>query len=211
VSNITVIVVGILLGIIAVLSWYAVRARRERDKLLRRVKKMALAQRELKSQAYTDHLTGLANRALLLERYGRAQQRALRSKEQVALLMFDLNRFKAINDTFGHAAGDVVLVEVSKRLLANVRATDTVARYGGDEFVLLIENFGERAELTTIAMKLIEAVVQPIELEKGTVVKVGASVGFALFPDDGTQLENLMQVADQGMYESKTSGVMPLF
>jgi len=104
-----------------------------------------------------------------------------------------------------------VLIEVSRRLLAHVRATDTVARYGGDEFVLLIESFGERKELTRIAMKLVDALTEPVTLDTGVEVSVGASVGYALFPDDGAHLENLLEVADHAMYECKTSGVMPLF
>ncbi len=205
------VLVGFLFVAACALSWYVVRLRTQRSALLRRIKKMDHAQRALKSQAYSDHLTGLANRNLLTDRYGRAMQRARRNKTQFALLMIDLNKFKAINDSFGHAAGDQVLVEVSRRLLANVRATDTVARYGGDEFVLLIESFGERRELTRIAMKLVDALTEPVILDTGVEVGVGASVGYALFPDDGAHLENLLEVADHAMYECKTSGVMPLF
>lgn len=205
------VLVGFLFVAAAALGWYVVRLRAQRAALHRRIKKMDHAQRALKSQAYSDHLTGLANRNLLTDRYGRAMQRALRNKTQFALLMIDLNKFKAINDTFGHAAGDQVLVEVSRRLLANVRATDTVARYGGDEFVLLIESFGERRELTRIAMKLVDALTEPVTLETGVQVGIGASVGYALYPDDGAHLDNLLEVADHAMYECKTSGVMPLF
>jgi len=211
VSYLLPVLVGFLFVAACALSWYVVRLRTQRSALLRRIKKMDHAQRALKSQAYSDHLTGLANRNLLTDRYGRAMQRARRNKTQFALLMIDLNKFKAINDSFGHAAGDQVLVEVSRRLLANVRATDTVARYGGDEFVLLIESFGERRELTRIAMKLVDALTEPVILDTGVEVGVGASVGYALFPDDGAHLENLLEVADHAMYECKTSGVMPLF
>jgi diguanylate cyclase (GGDEF)-like protein len=211
VSYLLPVLVGFFFITTAALGWYVARLRAQRSALYRRIKKMDHAQRALKSQAYSDHLTGLANRNLLADRYGRAMQRAKRNREQFALLMIDLNKFKAINDTFGHGAGDQVLIEVSRRLLANVRATDTVARYGGDEFVLLIESFGERRELTRIAMKLVDALSEPVTLETGVKVSVGASVGYALFPDDGAHLENLLEVADHAMYECKTSGVMPLF
>jgi len=211
VSYLISVLVGFLFVIAAGLAWYVARLRAQRSALCLRIKELDNAQRELKTQAYSDHLTGLANRNLLIERYDRAMQRAKRNRVQVALLMIDLNKFKAINDTFGHAAGDQVLVEVSRRLMAHVRATDTVARYGGDEFVLLIESFGERRELTRIAMKLVDALSEPVTLDTGVAVNIGASVGYALFPDDGEHLENLLEVADQAMYDCKNSGLMPLF
>jgi diguanylate cyclase (GGDEF)-like protein len=211
VSYLLPVLVGFLAVIAAGLARYVVRLRAQRSALCQRIQEMDDAQRALKTQAYSDQLTGLANRNLLTDRYGQATQRAKRNRDQFALLMIDLNKFKAINDRFGHLAGDQVLIEVSRRLLIHVRATDTVARYGGDEFVLLIESFGERRELTRIAMKLVDALSEPVTLDNGVEVSVGASVGYGLFPDDGVHLENLLEVADHAMYECKASGEMPLF
>jgi diguanylate cyclase (GGDEF)-like protein len=211
VSYLLPVLVAFLFVIAAGLARYVVRLRAQRSKLCRRIKEMDHAQRVLQTQAYSDQLTGLANRNLLTDRYGQATQRAKRNRVQFAILMIDLNKFKAINDRFGHAAGDQVLIEVSRRLQVHVRATDTVSRYGGDEFVLLIESFGERRELTRIAMKLVDALSEPVTLDTGVEVSVGASVGYGLFPDDGVHLENLLEVADHAMYEFKASGEMPLF
>jgi diguanylate cyclase (GGDEF)-like protein len=165
----------------------------------------------LKSHAYRDHLTGLANRALLEDRCQLAMERAKRSQNSFAMLMVDLDRFKEINDTYGHAAGDVVLTNVGLRLAGSVRTVDTVARLGGDEFVLLIESINERSELTRIGQKLIDRLSERVALEPGKEVSVGASIGFSIFPDDGNTTSELLAVADQSMYQCKTSGLMPLF
>ena len=170
-------------------------------------RKKALA---LKDKAYTDSLTGLANRLLLADRFELTATRSKRQGTSFALLMLDLNAFKAINDNYGHAAGDQVLVTVAKRLLETVRASDTVARVGGDEFVLLIESFKNPDELVHLGQKLVAHISQPITLERGLDVRVGASVGFALWPKNGASMDDLMNVADQGMYDCKISGLMEL-
>lgn len=164
----------------------------------------------LKAQAHHDGLTGLANRILLTDRFRFAVERAKRSGASFALLMVDLNDFKAINDNYGHAAGDFVLVTMAKRLVGTVRACDTVARLGGDEFVLIIESFEDPKELVHLAQKLVETLSNSITLDLGAVVKVGASVGLALYPDHGADMNDLLYVADHAMYECKTSGLMSL-
>jgi diguanylate cyclase (GGDEF)-like protein len=163
-----------------------------------------------KDKAYSDSLTGLANRLLLADRFELTATRSKRQATPFALLMIDLNAFKAVNDNYGHAAGDQVLVTVAKRLLATVRASDTVARVGGDEFVLLIESFKNTDELVHLGRKLVTNISKPITLEKGLEVQVGASVGFALWPKNGAAMDDLMNVADQGMYDCKISGLMGL-
>lgn len=164
----------------------------------------------LKDKAYSDSLTGLANRLLLADRFELTATRSRRQCTPFALLMIDLNAFKAINDTYGHAAGDQVLVTVAKRLLETVRASDTVARVGGDEFVLLIESFKNPDELVHLGRKLVAEISQSIPLDNGLNVHVGASVGFALWPKNGVAMDDLLNVADQGMYDCKISGLMEL-
>ncbi len=171
-----------------------------------------LRQRErlLEVQAHHDGLTGLANRILLTDRFRLAIERAKRACRPFALLMVDLNHFKVINDNHGHSAGDTVLVASANRLVGSVRASDTVARLGGDEFVLIIESFEESQELVQISEKLIAALSDPITLKTGTVVSVGASIGMAMYPDQGVEMNELLFVADQAMYHSKSSSLISL-
>lgn len=164
----------------------------------------------LQAQAHHDELTGLANRLLLTERFSSAVNRAKRSGRVFAVLMIDLDDFKAINDTHGHAAGDAVLVTMGSRLMATVRACDTVARLGGDEFVLIIEDIEDPQELVSMSHKMINTLSKPIALESGSVVSAGASVGLALYPQHGTELNDLLGVADQSMYECKATGQMSI-
>jgi diguanylate cyclase (GGDEF)-like protein len=169
------------------------------------------AEKVLKEQAYYDHLTGLANRALLQDRFHLAIERSKRSRIPFATVMIDLNNFKVINDRHGHAAGDQVLVTIGKRLMETVRASDTVSRLGGDEFVLIIESIDDRRELANIGQKLIDMLAEKVPLDSGAVVSVGGSLGFALYPGDGGSMDSMLHVADQAMYDCKTSGLMPLF
>lgn len=167
-------------------------------------------EQRLKVQAHHDGLTGLANRFLLTDRFQFAVERAKRSGQSFALLMVDLNDFKAINDHHGHVAGDEVLVVTAQRLLSAVRASDTVARIGGDEFVLIIESIEDPQEMVHIGEKLFDMLTDPITLNTGVVAKLGASIGLALYPDDGGSLNDLLHVADQAMYECKSTGSMSL-
>jgi diguanylate cyclase (GGDEF)-like protein len=178
--------------------------------LQREIATLERSTQHLKSQAFTDSLTGLANRLLLADRFQITLERSKRNRVEFALLMVDLNGFKIINDHYGHAAGDIVLRTVARRLVAAVRASDTVARIGGDEFVLLIESFENPDELVYIGRKLIATISEDITLPNGSTVTVGASVGFGLFPRHGAGLDDLLQTADQGMYDCKASGLMEL-
>ncbi len=185
------------------------RALVEKERLKRYALKLRSAERSLKQQAFFDPLTGLANRLLLVDRVQWAMQHARRSRKQFAVLMIDLNKFKAINDIHGHAAGDVVLITVAQRLVSAVRASDTVARLGGDEFVLIIESISERDQIGCLGLKLVDLLTQEVTLDSGEVVSVGASIGVAWYPRDGENLKDILDVADQAMYFSKTSGIMP--
>lgn len=161
---------------------------------------------QLEVLAHHDSLTGLANRVLLRERFRTTVEHAMDSGDAFGLVMIDLNRFKSINDSYGHAAGDRVLVTSAQRLLATVRASDTVARLGGDEFVVMMVPVRDPQELALLGDKLVNALSAPITLTNGSSVSVGVSLGFALYPDDGGTLSDLLHVADQAMYECKSSG-----
>ena len=164
----------------------------------------------LLTQAHYDNLTGLGNRNLLNDRFQFVVERCMRSKASFALMMIDLNSFKSINDTYGHSAGDAVLIASANRLMASVRASDTVVRLGGDEFLLLIERFEKCNDVFKLGQKLIDTLSEDIVLPSGEIVAVGASVGIAQFPQDGVDMPALIEYADQSMYECKTSGHMPL-
>lgn len=202
---------ALVLGVLAFV--FAVRLHRvsaKNQRLKKHLTKLKDAERALRKSAFLDPLTGLANRLLLMDRFEVAMRHARRSRKQFAVLMLDLNKFKAINDTYGHAAGDKVLVTVAQRLVSIVRESDTVARLGGDEFVLIVESITERAQLEALGHKLVAVVSQNLTLESGKTVAVGASVGYAWYPKDGDNLRDILDVADQAMYTCKTSGLMPL-
>lgn len=164
----------------------------------------------LQVQAHHDSLTGLANRLLLADRFHFAVERAKRSNKSFALLMIDLNDFKRINDHHGHAVGDAVLVTMAARLVRTVRASDTVARLGGDEFVLLIEAIDDPQELAQLTQKLLVTLADPIPIDAGVVLSTAASVGLAVYPHDGVEMNDLLHIADLAMYECKSSGLMRL-
>ena len=190
-----------------------IRLRRAQDRnrqLQKYVAKLQDAERSLKKHAFFDPLTGLANRLLLIDRFELAMRHSKRSLKQFAVLMVDLNKFKAINDTYGHAAGDAVLIAVAQRLISIVRSSDTVARLGGDEFVLIIESITEHEQVAALGQKLIDVLSKSVTLGSGEVVQVGGSVGYAWYPKDGENLRDILDVADQAMYFCKTSGLMPL-
>jgi diguanylate cyclase (GGDEF)-like protein len=160
---------------------------------------------QIAHMARHDSLTGLANRALLRERLEIAMGRSRRLEERFAIVCLDLDRFKAVNDTLGHSAGDELLRLVAERLRHCVRATDTVARLGGDEFALLVavqENVGSTAAL---AQRILEVIRAPYDLNGGT-VEIGTSIGISLAPDEGVDLEELLRKADIALYRVKTEG-----
>ncbi len=158
----------------------------------------------LASLALTDPLTGLANRRLLIDRLSMGMVQARREQAGLAVLYLDLDGFKNINNTLGHAAGDVLLKMVADRLQSTVREQDTVARLGGDEFVIVLGQ-AAAAEATQVAAKVIEAVSQPYPID-GQDVRVTVSAGIGLYPVHGGDAETLMRNADLALYKAKRSG-----
>jgi diguanylate cyclase len=188
----------------------AYRVAERTHELERTIESLRERQRQLEVQAHYDVLTGLANRKLLQDRFQTAVERAKRSGDSFALLMIDLDGFKAVNDTHGHMAGDQVLATIAQRLVANSRTCDTAARVGGDEFVLIVESIHDVAEVAGIAHKLIKTLSEEIQIDDENSVTVGASIGVALYPEDGNGLSQMLSVADLAMYECKSSGQMAL-
>ncbi|MBN2644998.1 MAG: diguanylate cyclase [Desulfuromonadaceae bacterium] len=160
---------------------------------------------QLRQLAHHDPLTGLPNRNLFFERIEYALADGKRHGRIFALLYLDLDRFKPINDTCGHDIGDLALKEVARRLLDGVRADDTVARIGGDEFVILLSALPDYATAGTIADKVIQAIAPPLSLGSLT-HELGVSIGISIFPRDGTSRDQLIDKADQAMYEAKKNG-----
>ena len=163
------------------------------------------AEARVHHMAYHDALTGLPNRALLSDRLDRALLSARRDGMKLALLFIDLDRFKTINDSLGHLAGDHLLKEVAQRLCRVVRASDTVARLGGDEFVVLVPGVRVAEECGHVGDKIIEALAAPIEFE-GHSLHISPSIGICLYPDDGADAAGLMRKADAAMYYAKAAG-----
>ncbi|THF62591.1 EAL domain-containing protein [Pseudothauera rhizosphaerae] len=159
----------------------------------------------LEYQASHDLLTGLPNRHLLAECLQRAMARAERDGGCVALAFVDLDNFKVINDSLGHATGDRLLVTVAARLRASLRGVDTVARHGGDEFALVLYHPGPRAALDGVLERILAEVAQPVRLD-GHELQVSCSIGVALAPADGKDLDTLLQNADAAMYAAKSAG-----
>jgi diguanylate cyclase (GGDEF)-like protein/PAS domain S-box-containing protein len=194
--------------------WLPVRARIADLRHERAVRGLVLRihdaseQRELEAQlrarALHDPLTGLPNRALFLDRIEQALQRAGRSEELVSVAFVDLDDFKAINDTLGHAAGDELLVGVAERLRSTLRTMDTAARLGGDEFAVLLQGVPERSEIVRVAERLLATLSEPHELggqSRHALPSIGVSVG-----GDGATADDLMRQADAAMYAAKRAG-----
>ena len=163
------------------------------------------AEKLITYQAYHDLLTKLPNRAMLRDRLDLAIKQAERSGETLIVMFLDLDRFKLINDSFGHVVGDQLLVEVAGRLKAEIRTGDTLARLGGDEFMLLLPQPTSREQAESVAQKLIDSLQQPFYL-RGKEVYINVSIGISVFPVDSKDINTLIKNADMAMYEVKSAG-----
>ncbi|HVL02534.1 MAG TPA: EAL domain-containing protein [Dongiaceae bacterium] len=155
--------------------------------------------------AYHDSLTSMPNRLLFQDRVEKALERAKRNGKKVALMLLDLDRFKNINDSLGHDMGDRFLKEISTRIQHTIREVDTAARIGGDEFVIVMENFSDIGNVTAVANKLLKTLSVPISIQQHELYAT-ASIGISIYPEDGQDVETLMKAADAAMYRAKDKG-----
>ena len=163
------------------------------------------AETRLQHQALIDELTGLPNRRLLSDRLGQSLAVARRENTKVALLYIDLDGFKLVNDSFGHAAGDILLTEVSRRFKAKIRESDTLARLGGDEFTVILNHVHSKEGAEKAARSLLDSLSEPFLIE-GHEATIGASIGISVFPEHGMANDDLLQQADSAMYVAKRGG-----
>lgn len=219
-TTMSLVAVALLIFVFPLLVLYAIRAYRQTVEELQARFAYADLARELSGEiavrrqaehrlldmANFDQLTGLPNRTLLRDRMERAMAKSKRRQTLVAVLFFDLDRFKHINDSLGHHIGDEVLREVSRRLQVTVRQENTVARLSGDEFIIVLEEIHTQNEVRSVARRLLMEVSDPIQLEDSTELKLTASIGIAFAPDHGKETETLLQNADIAMYRAKTKG-----
>ena len=173
--------------------------------IARDITERKLVEQKLAHFAHHDYLTDLPNRILFLNSLGHSLLLAKRNSYKVAALFLDLDGFKKVNDTLGHDAGDQLLCEVSTRLKGAIRASDTVARIGGDEFTFVLNNIGSDENASLIANKIIAALSEPFEL-KGQRCHVGGSIGISMYPENSGDTETLIKQADEAMYLAKQSG-----
>lgn len=189
--------------------WLSISALRNRDNEVEHllavytdITPLKNSEEHLDYLAHHDPLTGLANRLLLSARFEQALRRQPRRGGSVALLLLDLNRFKEVNDTFGHDSGNKLLADVSRRLTGAVRQEDTVARLGGDEFAILLEQLSTPSDAGFVAEQILSAMSYSFSV-RGQELHVGASIGISLFPADGRTIDDLLRSADRAMYQAK--------
>jgi diguanylate cyclase (GGDEF)-like protein len=183
---------GIMFALLSLAAWI----------ISGRITKRKMQAARLFARAYFDELTGLPNRGLLFDRLNQSMGLSRRYGQKFALLYIDLNNFKNVNDLYGHATGDEVLRHVAERLSGLLRGSDTAARMGGDEFVVLLHQIHDRSDAESVACKIARSITQPYHLGEQE-LHIGASVGVSLFPDDGDSQDNLLRSADMSMYADK--------
>ncbi|WP_241811871.1 GGDEF domain-containing protein [Herbaspirillum sp. C7C2] len=192
---------GACLGAMGIFGGLLRHARRRCRHLSEQLGQACALNESLRRQALYDGLTGLPNRLLLEERISSALTRAEREQGAFALLFLDLDGFKTVNDRYGHAAGDLLLMQIASRLSDSLRHADTIARIGGDEFVVLTE-IVSAGDIGIIRDKLHQALSQPFQIGADALC-ISASLGHARYPDDGSSIDALLARADQGMYHLK--------
>ncbi|MEJ6123027.1 EAL domain-containing protein [Vibrio sp. 2-Bac 85] len=173
--------------------------------LEKEVKKRKLSEEKLAYQATHDSLTGLPNRSYSLQKLNDAVNNCQRSRKKILIMYIDLDNFKQVNDTLGHAAGDIILQETGKRLKLALRKTDTVARLSGDEFMVIIDELQDLEQAKELAVKVLHLFDQPFQMNKH-LFHTSTSIGLAVFPDDATDAENLLKSADMALYKVKDTG-----
>lgn len=164
-----------------------------------------LAEQQIAYMASHDEVTGLPNRSLFMDRLDVSLRQAAREKNRIAVLFIDLDGFKPVNDRLGHDAGDMILHQVAVRLVARIRASDTVARYGGDEFTVILNQISSARDGGHVAKSIVDELSRPFTVKRESVM-IGASVGVALYPEHSESADVLIKIADKAMYEVKHSG-----
>jgi diguanylate cyclase (GGDEF)-like protein len=198
-----------ILVMVFIIASFRAKTQRELEREHRALKQ-ALGERQaleeaLLRQAFYDRLTGLPNRALLFDRLQQTFLEAVRHRMAIALLFVDLDGFKSVNDRFGHAIGDGLLMEVAKRILSVVRQEDTVARLGGDEFTVLVKDPSSLEVAMDLANRILERISEPYQMSDLNII-ISASIGVSMSYPKGDQPEDLLREADHAMYQAKSSG-----
>lgn len=157
---------------------------------------------QIRRAAYYDELTGLPNRRFLIERISQALLRAQRRESEVSLVLVDLNGFKVVNDDLGYEAGDIVLETTAQRIQSSIRRTDTAARWGGDEFIVVLEDFKERGNASMVIEKVMQAIDEPLPVAENK-VHVSGSFGVVFFPEFCLDVDQLIKLADRAMHRAK--------
>ena len=179
--------------------------RRLRQCIIHDISERKATEERLHHLAHHDPLTGLPNRTLFRDRLQQAILKANRHNTLVALCYFDLNNFKQINDTMGHDTGDQVLTGIARRLKQVIRTSDTAARFGGDEFIIILEELETPAVIKTIAAKILEQLNRPMQTDKHT-LQITSSMGISIYPETSRDLDTLLSQADTAMYKAKAAG-----
>ncbi|WP_085297793.1 putative bifunctional diguanylate cyclase/phosphodiesterase [Cognaticolwellia mytili] len=175
--------------------------KRLKQEVLKRVK----AEQSIKKMAFYDSLTGLPNRELCINRFEHILNQAARTSDLAAVLFIDLDNFKEVNDNYGHEAGDVLLKQFTARLLGELRKGDTLSRFAGDEFIILLESVSSVNNVTILAKKILDCIQLPFQIDVNEIT-VGMSVGIAIYPSDGQEASKLLKHADTAMYHAKHEG-----
>ena len=188
---------GKIIGILG--TYMDITNRKENEKNLK------LQHDALEYQAYHDVLTGLPNRLLFMDRLHQYIHKAHRNKQKVAVMFIDMDRFKEINDSLGHTFGDKAIKEVGRRIESQIRETDTVARFGGDEFIMIFNDIDNPVLIVNIAKKVMQSMEDPIIIE-GHTIYVTLSIGISIYPDDASMADDLLKNADAALYKAKNDG-----
>ena len=163
------------------------------------------AEERLMYLAQYDHLTGLVNRTMFRDRLVQAMARSKRLQQPLGLMLLDLDRFKAVNDTMGHSVGDQLLKAVADRLQACIREVDTVARMGGDEFTIILEGLSSDSDIRIVAQRITNSLAEPFQMKDHT-ASIGVSIGITVYPSDDHEIDELLKHADAAMYRAKQQG-----
>jgi len=198
-----IVIVSAMAYVIRMLAgdMFELLGRLERDRLSAQA-----SQREAQHQAMHDHLTGLPDRGQAQPMFEHALANSLRANRSAALVFIDIDHFKEINDRFGHAVGDQVLLRITRDITKRLRKTDTLIRYAGDEFLLVLSHVKSRADIDGLLDTLAAQISSPLQLENGDTVSAGISMGVVVAPEDGGSYEELLKRADVAMYRAKEAG-----